>query len=588
MFTFLDPDILWMMLLPSLFLLYLIGTNTDDVSHVFSPEMMERLRSGKNAMSRTMRNVLFFTALLCMIIALARPVMEKGAIEVQSKGYDVVVALDMSASMLAKDVYPSRMEVALNKAKEIVRLNQGGRIGVVAFSKNAFVVSPLTEDSETVLYLLENINLESIKIGSTKLRSALGAANLLLSDSKQKALVLISDGGNDADFENEIAFAKEEGVSIYILGVGTEEGAPIEKAGGFIKDADGNIVIVKLNEKIKELAKESGGAYTQFSFSSADAEAIWKDIESRLKKEQYGSRQIQDYDELFYYPLGAAVFLMLFAFSSFPKRRSPPFAILLLPLLCSLHTYAGLLDFIELDKAQKAYEHQRYDEAARHYEKLSTENTGNEVMFNLGDSYYKQGKYQEAYNAYTEIVTDDSELEAKKLYNMGNAQMMQGQYQEAEKLYERSLKLHEDSDARHNLELAKKMQQDNQKNQDQQQQKGNQDQQQQQSDQGEEQNQNQSAQNQGNEQNNQQKGQQQEGDDKAKEQERDTEAQKDSRAGGNQENGERKEAGEDTEGLSEREAQKWLQMLQDQKTPTKIYQLPDLEDKGIREEKFAW
>lgn len=586
MLTFLDPDIFWMMLLPSLFLLYLIGTNTDDVSRVFSPEMMERLRSGKNAMSRTMRNVLFFTALLLMIVALARPVMEKGAIEVQSKGYDVVVALDMSASMLAKDVYPSRMEVALNKAKEIVRLNQGGRIGVVAFSKNAFVVSPLTEDSETVLYLLENINLESIRIGSTKLRSALGAANLLLLDSKQKAVVLVSDGGNDEDFENEVEFAKDEGVAVYVLGIGTEEGAPIEKEGGFIKDTEGNIVIVKLNDFIKELAKESGGAYTQFSFSNADVEAIWKDIESRLKKEQYGSRKIQDFDELFYYPLGAAVFLMLFAFSSFPRRKSKPFAVLLLPVLFSVHGHAGLMDFTALDKAQKAYEHQRYDEATRHYETLSSENHGNEVMFNLGDSYYKQGKYKQAYDAYKKIITEDSNLEAKKLYNMGNTQMMQGQYQEAEKLYERSLKLHEDSDAQHNLELAKKMLQNDQKNQNQQQ--GDENQNQQEQNQGDKRKQEQSEKNQGKEQNKQQPGEQQEGNDNAEKQERDTEKQKDSRAGGKQEDGEKKEAREDAEGLSEREAQKWLQMLQDQKTPTKIYQLPDLEDKGIRKEKFAW
>lgn len=575
MFGFLYPEMLWMLLLPTLAFFFLLSRNKNPIERVFTREMLERLKINDRAMGRKTRNALFLAALACMVTAIARPVIERESIQVESKGYDIVIAIDMSASMLARDIYPSRLDVALSKAKEIALKTEGSRVGVIGFSKNAFVISPLTRDSESLVYMLDNLNRDGIKIGSTQYTSALGAADLLLSSSENKAVILLTDGGDGESFEDPVEFAADKNMRVYVIGIGTEKGAPIQQKGELIKDEEGNIVVVRLNENVKELAIKSGGAYTVATLSDEDSIAILQDIRQHVEKTKYGSGTVKDYQELFVYPLLLAVLFMLIGFHSLPRAGRAAFVLI---LLLPFYARAGLLDFRILDQAEKAYERGDYGEAARQYEMLrESKPDSDELHLNIGNSRYKSGKMEEAIKAFDEIKSEDPSFKAKKLYNMGNVKMKQGQYGEAEKLYEESLEMGSHPDTAFNLELARKLkrQQEQKNNQNQPESQQGQDQKKDQ-----EQQQKQQSENDTNQQSQQGKGE------KRDEQESESN-QMDAKAGSDGDK-ESRTSDPNADEISDREARKWLKILNERKAPTKVYEIPDLKNKGIREEKNAW
>lgn len=318
---FIYPDTIYLMLIPAIALLALIATNKSFIDRYFDKDVLNRLKLQNSALSRGARNALLFLALILMILALARPVLPKGEVELKAKGYDLVVALDISKSMLAKDFYPNRLDFAKKKIKELIKLNQNSKISLIAFSNRSFIVSPLTMDSDTTLYLLENLNTSSLTSAGTSILSALKSANRVLKDSKERVVVIFSDGGDTKEFKDEIEFAKENNLKVYIVTIATIEGAPIEENGGFIKDENEKIVISTLNSSIKELALNSGGAYIEATLINDDMKAISNHMKTSLQKSEFKSKTIKDYVELFYYPLGLAIFILIFAFSSINRKN---------------------------------------------------------------------------------------------------------------------------------------------------------------------------------------------------------------------------------------------------------------------------
>ncbi len=318
---FIYPETIYLMLIPTILLLFLISTNRDFIDKYFSKDILEKLRQQNSALSKSARNALLFLALLLMIFALARPVLPKGEVELKAKGYDLAIALDISKSMLAKDLYPSRLDFAKRKIKELIKLNQNSKISLLAFSNSSFIVSPLTMDSETTIFLLENLNTESLSNAGTSILSALKSANRVLKDSKERVVVIFSDGGDESEFSKEIDFAKENNLRVYVITTATKEGAPIEEDSGFIKDTDDKIVITTLNESIKDLALNSNGAYINSTLSNEDISAITEHMKIYLEKKEFKSKTIKDYIELFYYPLALAVLILLFAFSSVKRKK---------------------------------------------------------------------------------------------------------------------------------------------------------------------------------------------------------------------------------------------------------------------------
>ena len=151
--------------------------------------------------------------------------------------------------------------------------------------------------------------------------SALESANNLFEDNDKKTLVLFTDGGDKKDFSKEIAYAKEHNITVFVYAVATSKGGVIKTKNGVLKDKQGNIVVVKRNDAIKELALKTGGAYMVYSLKNSDMKELAKLISSKYKAKIEGETTIKIRQELFYYPLAVAIMLLFMALFSLPRLK---------------------------------------------------------------------------------------------------------------------------------------------------------------------------------------------------------------------------------------------------------------------------
>ncbi len=461
--SFLHPEFLYYMLPPLFILFGLLLTQKESQEHFFSQEVIKKLRVSANTLTLKARNALMFLIGFLMIIALAQPVINEGTITVKAKSADIMIALDISDSMLAEDVYPNRLKLAKQKALELLRMAPDERIGVIAFAKNSYLVSPLSFDHSAVEFLLSQLDTDSITEKGTNFTSMLDVVNKSLNKEGKKYLLILSDGGDSSDFSKEIQLAKEHDTVVFVLGIGTLKGAPIKLANGsFIKER-GNIIVSKLNENISKLATATGGVYIQNSTSNEDIETMLSEIESIADKKELKSEEIPRYIPLFYFPLGLALFILLIATSSMSKREvvNVPSVFLLFALLFVVSdTKAGMLDFMELKEAKEAYESQDYVKASSLYKNYADKTNNGESYYNAGNAFYKQEDYAKAIESYEKATFSDKDSRAQNFSNMGNSYAKQGNIeslQKAVEVYEKSLEIKEDKQTRENLEAVKKL-----------------------------------------------------------------------------------------------------------------------------------
>ena len=317
---FKSPELLLFLLLliPFSVMLFRKGAS---LSHYFDAAILKKLQLSESFLSPTFRNVLFLIASVLMITALARPYIDNGEIRVKSSTIDIMAAFDISRSMFANDVYPSRLALAKKKFQAFSRDFKEARIGVIGFSSRAFLISPLTEDFGTLDYLVKNMNLDTVTLRGTSVMSALEVTSDLLKESEKKALVLFTDGGDRSDFSKEIAYAKKHNIVVFVYNIGTKKGGIIPETNGAMTDKKGDIVVVRLNEKIKALALQSGGAYMKYSLKTNDVGALAQAIKQRFSNKKEESSTIRDERELFYYPLSLALLLLGMTLYSIPSKR---------------------------------------------------------------------------------------------------------------------------------------------------------------------------------------------------------------------------------------------------------------------------
>ncbi len=452
---FLKPEYFTMMLLPTLVLFYLIASNKSAVELYFDEKVLQRLRFDNDALGKVGRNMLLFAALIMMIVALARPVIEKRDITIASKSIDVMVAFDISQSMLAADIYPSRLAFAKRRFMELVENFKEANIGVIAFSSEGFLLSPMTQDSRMLKYLVHNLSLDSMSLQGTNLFIALQKGKEFLKDAKEKIVIIFTDGGDKSDFSKEIEMAKRYEESIYIYAIGTNKGAPILRNGEALKDKNGDIVITRLNRAIKELAFESGGAYIVGGYEDDSVKLLVKDIKNKFKMRDLKERKVKEYKELFYYPLALALFFMLCAFSSFPMRKMA-IMIALVMIAPPKGLEARVFDFFEIEDAKRAYSHGHYKKAEAHYKEVVKSTKSAQSIYDMANAQYRQGKYKEALKSYSDVIAISDTLKYKKAFNQGNAYMQLKEYEKAIEAYERAKKIEDDEDVAYNLALAKK------------------------------------------------------------------------------------------------------------------------------------
>ncbi|DAB30866.1 MAG TPA: VWA domain-containing protein, partial [Sulfurimonas sp. UBA12504] len=411
------------------------------------------------------------------------PIIKEGTVSVKAKSADIMIALDISDSMLAEDVYPNRLQVAKQKALELLEMVPNERVGVVAFAKNSYLVSPLSFDHNAVRFLLSQLDTTSITQKGTDINSLLEVLANSIQSTGKKYLLILSDGSDTKDFSKEIAFAKEKNIVIFVLGIGTQKGAPVKLSDGTFIKYNGEIIVSKLNQEIASLATQSGGVYIENVKSQDDIKTMQREIERHSEQKELKSEEIARFIPLFYYPLGLALLLLLFATSSMSKRIKVnlPSAFLFAAFLTyQPNAEAEMFDFIELNKAKNAYEEADYKTAAKIYEEYAKRTHDANSYFNAANALYQDKNYEEALKNYEKADVKSKKAKANKYANIGNTQARMGakeQLQEALVSYEKSLEFEEDKEIRENYELVKKVmqqhEQDKEKQQDEEKQEKN-------------------------------------------------------------------------------------------------------------------
>ncbi|WP_417328208.1 VWA domain-containing protein [Halarcobacter sp.] len=477
---FLYPNVLFFMLIPIIILMFLITTNKDKFQRFFDKEALAKLSVKNKYMTKTTRNILFFLVLTLMTISLARPVINEKEHKIDQETVSFVIALDVSKSMLATDIFPNRLSLGKKKILDIIDYAKQNSIAVVLFAKSSFILSPITQDFNSLKILVNRLDTGLNFDNGSNIFSTLEVSKKLLRNVKDKNLILITDGANKSDYEKEIEYAKENNIRIYTLGLATNKPTPIKlQDGNFLTKDDGSIVTVKLNEDIKQLSLSTDAAYIKYSNSSDDIKQVIDDINITSKKQKQESRNFKTYTELFYYPLGLALFILLIAFSSRPKlseifKKNKNLTLLALVLFFSNSSLKAFeFDFKTINKANEYYEKQEYEKASKEFRKVAKTP---ESHYNLGNALYKQGEYKKALMHYKNVVSSNQELEYKKLHNMGNSYVKLNDLQNAKRVYEKALKIKEDKQTKENLEAVLKALEDKNKDKQNQQNKNEQNQ----------------------------------------------------------------------------------------------------------------
>jgi len=470
---FLNPNVFYMMLIPLLLLIVLILTSKDTLQEYFSKEMLEKLQVNNSAFSKKGRSFLLFITLILFILALSRPVINEKNHDVTQKLIPIVLALDVSKSMQAQDIYPTRLEFAKKKLKGFIKNVQNSTIGIILFAKDSFILSPVTEDFLSLNYIVDNLDTKVNFPNGSNIFATLEATKFMLEDFSVKNLLILSDGGNKQEYTKELEYAKANKIEVYVLGIGSKKGAAIpDGKGGYMTDKSGNIVTVKLNDSLKELAKKSGGGYIEYSLNESDLQAIIQRINAQSKKEKLTKQNIKTYTELFYFPLALGIFFLFLAFSSMPtfKRGKNTMVVVMLLLLSTTQSsmYAYEFDFQRIEKAKELYKEKKFDEAADKYRAIRTTP---ESLYNLGNSLYKEKKYDQAIDTFSKVVTNEKNLELKKLHNIGNAYVQKQNLEKAKEFYEKALKVKFDKETKENLDMVnealdKKKKEQKEKNED--------------------------------------------------------------------------------------------------------------------------
>lgn len=259
------------------------------------------------------------TYFVLFIVALLGPSFGQSSKEIRSVGKDIMVAVDLSESMRANDIAPTRLEKVKFELKNLVDAFSSDRIGIVIFSSEAFVQCPLTYDQNALYLFIETLNTGLVPNRGTDFAPALGLALDKLEnnegsslDQKSKVLVLISDGEDFGDDTGAIINKiRERDIRLYTLGVGTVRGSKIKTRNGFKKDQSGTDVVTKLNSSsLKNLASKTGGKYFEINETSNDINRLINTI-SNIEGELRDTRQVDVSANKYYYFLAVALFLLI-------------------------------------------------------------------------------------------------------------------------------------------------------------------------------------------------------------------------------------------------------------------------------------
>ncbi|MDD5406669.1 MAG: VWA domain-containing protein [Sulfurovaceae bacterium] len=321
MVHFVYPYLFWILVIPFAVFAFLVTTNKSKIDRLFDPQVLEKIRVDANNVPQVMRNVLFFIALFFMIVAMARPVIDRGEIKTPINGSKVVLAIDISGSMRSRDNYPNRLEFAKRKVKALLQEMNGDEVALVAFADNSFLAAPFTTDIVALQNILDGININPANIGSTNFTSFGEMIAFLTNDKQNKTAIVISDGGDERDLMDFESLLRKNNIKLFVLLVGSKNGSAVLDANSkpFILP-NGKIAFTNRNDALGSIALQQNGAYMIASHDDKDIKELADILHRSNIIENNSSDTIRDRQELFYYPVGISLVLLLFAWSSIPVR----------------------------------------------------------------------------------------------------------------------------------------------------------------------------------------------------------------------------------------------------------------------------
>ncbi len=445
------------------------------------PLLVKQLTAHYKPASYFQKFLLLSLSLGLLVLALANMRMPSGENRVSRNGIDVMIALDVSKSMLAQDISPTRLDRAKQLLSRLIDRLSDNRIGIVVFAGKAYLQMPLTADAGAAKMYLSSASTESVPTQGTVIGDALKMcySSFNSKEKKYKAVLLISDG-EDHD-EAAVKVASEmasEGIVIYTVGIGSPQGAPImdETTGQFKKDAQGNTVISRLNEnELISIAQKGNGKYQLFKSTDEVVRNLYNQFSS-MDQRSVKDDSLINYQEFFQYFLALALLLLLWEMMISEVRKSKSDSYRLMKLKPAVAAIAMVIfsssvfaqtDNEYIKKGNESYKKNNFPSAAASYEKVVQKNaTNNTAHYNLGNALYKSGKIDEAIASYDKAIAGmNKPLEkADANYNKGVVLQNNKKIPECIEAYKNALRLnpaHED--ARQNLQRA--LQQQKQQNQ---------------------------------------------------------------------------------------------------------------------------
>lgn len=371
-----------------------------------------------------------------LLLALARPVIAQKPINVDEAGSDVILAVDLSYSMRGTDISPSRLEAAKKLLHEVVRADHNDRFGVIGFTTNAIVLSPLTKDTELLEHLVSSLDESQIITKGTDVMSALELARKM-SHAKRPNVILFTDGGDEASYAKESDFIREHNLAVSVVMLASKDGSTLPTSEGSLKDDAGHIVVSARNDAIEEIVHEG-----KMLHNSSDILSL---LEDARHNDFAGKASVMRYQELFYLPLGLAIFAFMAAFTTIGEKVYR----LILPLLAliGVSAHAGVGDFAYAYAGKHYYERGEYTRSAQMYRPITNERG----RYNQANALYKEGKYSEALALYRSIRSDERSFKANIFYNMGNCYVRLSQFADAREAFLKSLTLRYTKAADQNL-----------------------------------------------------------------------------------------------------------------------------------------
>lgn len=489
MFRFEDPIYLWLLLLvPVLVLVALLGhrKRKKQLKAFGEPELLKDLMPDVSAYRPWVKLGLAVFAFALLVVMLARPQMGTKITHEKRNGIEAVIAIDVSNSMMAQDVVPSRLEKSKLLIENLVDHFTHDRIGLVVFAGDAFVQLPITTDYVSAKMFLQNIDPSLVATQGTDIAKAINLSMRSFSQQKDigKAVIVITDGEDHEGGALEAAkAANDKGVRVFILGIGSTKGAPIPlQEGGYLTDRNGQTVLTALNETMcKKIAQAGKGTYIHVD-NTNDAQEKLNDELAKLQRADTQAVIYSEYGEQFQAVCIIVIILLIAEILILdiknPKLRNihlfgskKPMAMLLLLIVPTLAFAQSDRHFIRT--GNKLYRNQNYPKAEVEYRKAMSQNGSNaHAVYNLGNALMMQQKDSAAIVQ----LENAGKMEANKTrkamayHNIGTICQRHQLYGDAIKAYEEALRNNpNDNETRYNLALCKRLNKNNKEQQKQQQ-----------------------------------------------------------------------------------------------------------------------